>query len=101
MTKPRTKPKYKFLAFIVEPTPGFNPRNWQQTPEHYRIVEYMGPQPFKGAIDAWKFLHNHKAIALGTTNRWAIYLDFENATIQQNHSKDRSIFNGLPLAYVE
>ena len=79
MTKPRKKPRTKFHAFLVEPQPGFNPTNWQQTPEHYRILEYTGPINFLGRADAWRFMHNHDAIQSGQTGKWAMYLDFEKA----------------------
>jgi hypothetical protein len=82
MTKPRSKPKARYQAFIVEPAPGFKPTNWRQTPTHYRIVEAAGARPFKGNADAWKFLHNHDALADQTTNRWAIYLDLEMPVLE-------------------
>jgi len=77
MTKPRRKLKTRFHTFIVEPNPGFQPTNWQQTPKHYRILRYVGPEQFRGSADAWKFLHNHGALRCGNTTQWAIYLDFE------------------------
>jgi hypothetical protein len=80
MTKPRKKPATQYHAFLVEPMPGFAPNNWQQKPDHYRILEYVGPKHFKGRADAWKFLHNHDAIERGgEITQWAIYLDFESA----------------------
>lgn len=79
MTKPRRKPATQFHAFLVEPMPGFAPTNWRQKPDHYRILEYVGPKHFKGSADSWKFLHNHEALLRGETQRWAIYLDFESA----------------------
>ena len=78
MTKPRKKPNTRFHAFIVEPMPGFTPRNWRQKPDHYRILEYLGPKHFKGRADTWRFLHNHDAIEQGDTTRWAICLDFDS-----------------------
>ena len=77
MTKLRRKPSSKFHAFLVEPKPGFRPTNWRQNPEHYRIVEYVGPKMFKGSVDAWKFLHNHDEMAKESISQWAIYLDFD------------------------
>lgn len=77
MTKLRRKPNTRFHAFVVEPSPGFEPTNWQQTPEHYRIVNYVGPKDFRGAADAWKFLFNHNALRSSQQTRWAICLDFE------------------------
>ncbi|MFK7768309.1 MAG: hypothetical protein AB8B55_13880 [Mariniblastus sp.] len=81
MTKLRRKPSTKFHAFIVEPTPDFEPTNWRQTPTHYRIVRYLGPKEFKGSADAWKFMHNHEALHEERSgkhmNEWALYLDFE------------------------
>jgi len=77
MTKPRRKPNTRFHAFIVEPSPDFQPSNWQQTPRHYRIVSYAGPKDFRGPADAWKFLYNHDALQRGDQSRWAICLDFE------------------------
>jgi len=79
MTKPRRKPPTQIHAFLVEPMPGFTPTNWRQKPDHYRILDYVGPKHFKGRADAWKFLHNHNAIMRGDFNQWAIYLDFESA----------------------
>ena len=85
MTKPRSKLPTRFHAFLVEPQPDFKPSNWRQTPEHYRIIEYVGPKHFKGRADAWKFLHNHDAIQQENVCTWAIYLDFAS-----------SIFGGKP-----
>lgn len=76
MTKPRKKPATNFHAFLVEPHPGFVPKNWRENPKHYRIIEYVGPKHFKGRADAWKFLHNHEAIHQNEVVQWAIYLDF-------------------------
>ena len=75
MTKPRRKPATGYHAFLVEPMPGFSPTNWQDKPHHYRIVEYAGPKQFKGQVDAWRFLFNHKALANDDTRLWAIYVD--------------------------
>lgn len=79
MTKPRKKPSSKFHAFLVEPEPGFRPTNWQQNPQHYRILEYVGAKHFKGRADAWKFLHNHDQLNLESIKQWAIYLDFDSS----------------------
>lgn len=80
MTKLRRRPATRFHAFLVEPAPGFNPNNWRQKPRHYRIVEYIGPNCFRGTADAWKFLYNHEAIQKGDTSRWALLLDFEKSS---------------------
>ncbi len=77
MTKPRRKPETRFHTFIVEPSPDFEPVNWQQTPDHYRILKYVGPEKFRGSADAWKFLHNHRVLQTGSTDQWAIYLDLD------------------------
>jgi hypothetical protein len=79
MTKPRKKPNTRFHAFLVEPKPGFKPTNWQQNPEHYRILEYIGPKHFIGRADAWKFLHNHEQMSRNSIKSWAIYLDFKSS----------------------
>ena len=88
MTKPRRKPSSRFHAFIVEPSPDFQPSNWQQTPRHYRIVEYVGPKGLRGPADAWKFLHNHDALHRGDQKRWAICLDFQVPIVDQLNSED-------------
>ena len=75
MTKPRRKPKTTYHAFLVEPAPGFEPSNWQQNPDYYKVVEYVGPKFFKGQADAWKFLHNHEKQNQAAIDTWAIYLD--------------------------
>lgn len=75
MTKPRRKPKTTYHAFLVEPAPGFSPSNWQQNPEYYKVLHYVGPKYFKGQADAWKFLHNHEKQNQGSIDVWAIYLD--------------------------
>lgn len=77
MTKFRRKPATRFHAFLVQPNPEFEPRNWQQTPRHYRIVQYVGVKQFLGGADSWKFVHNHAAMESGDVSTWAIYLDFE------------------------
>jgi len=82
MTKPRKKPSLRYLAFIVEPEPGFKPTNWQQTPQHYRVIQHVGSMKFLGSTDAWKFLHNHKALKTGQTGRWAIFLDMDNTDVE-------------------
>ena len=83
MSKPRKKPNTRFHAFIVEPSPDFEPTNWQQTPRHYRIVSYVGPKDFRGSADAWKFLYNHDALSRGDQSRWAICLDFDAPILKQ------------------
>ena len=75
MTKPRRKPANCYHAFLVKPSPGFKPTNWRDKPQHYRIVEYVGPKQFRGQVDAWRFLHNHDALTNGETDLWAIYVD--------------------------
>ena len=80
MTKPRRlskKTNSRFHAFVVEPSPGFKPKNWRQNPRHYRIVSYVGAKEFRGAADAWKFLYNHEALEREDQTRWAICLDFD------------------------
>ena len=87
MTKLRRRPPTRFLTFIVEPAPGFEPKNWRQTPDHYRILECVGPMYFLGSADAWKFLHNHEALRQQSTNRWALFLDAkETLTLDSNAS---------------
>lgn len=75
MTKFRRKPATGYHAFLVEPTPDFAPTNWQDKPLHYRIIEYAGLKQFKGQVDAWRFLFNHRALADGDTKLWAIYVN--------------------------
>lgn len=80
MIKPGKKPVQLFYALLVEPHPGFEPTNWQQTPVHYRIIKHVGTKLFKGSVDAWKFLHNHDVMNNGTMKNghpaiWAIYHD--------------------------
>ena len=75
MTKPRRKPANCYHAFLVEPMPGFRPTNWQDKPQHYRIIEYIGPKQFKGQVDAFRFLHNHNALAKRDTGVWAMYVE--------------------------
>ena len=87
MTKPRRKPKTTYHAFLVEPAPGFAPSNWQQNPDYYKVIEYLGPKFFKGQADAWKFLHNHEKQNQGSIKTWAIYLDdFDPQTSQATPS---------------
>lgn len=90
MTKPRGKPKFGFHAFLVEPKPGFRPTNWRQNPEHYRIIQYVGPKQFKGSADAWKFLHNHDQMNLDSIKQWAIYLDFESPVFESESAEEKS-----------
>ena len=75
MTKPRIKPSTRYHAFLVQTSPEFEPTNWQDKPNQYRILEYLGPKRFKGRADAWRFLHNHQALETGNTAVWAIYVD--------------------------
>jgi hypothetical protein len=75
MTKPRKKPGIRYHALLVQPSPEFEPTNWQDKPEHYRVLEYLGPKLFRGRADAWRFLHNHQAIETGDRRSWAIYID--------------------------
>lgn len=91
MTKPRRKPKTRFHMFMVEPYPGFHPTNWQQTPKHYRILKYVGPEQFRGSADAWKFLHNHGALRSSNTNQWAIYLDLDLPIGERRNGFTRSL----------
>ena len=86
MTKLRKlnkKTNSRFHAFVVEPSPGFKPKNWRQNPQHYRIVSYVGPKEFRGSADAWKFLYNHEALERGDQTRWAICLDFDKPILDQ------------------
>ncbi|MDE0934822.1 MAG: hypothetical protein OSA89_02810 [Mariniblastus sp.] len=80
MTKPRRKPKTTYHAFLVKPAPGFVPSNWKQTPDYYKVLQYLGPKHFKGQADAWRFLHNHEKQNHASIDVWAIYLD--GATVQ-------------------
>ena len=78
----------RFHAFVVEPSPGFKPKNWRQNPQHYRIVSYVGPKEFRGAADAWKFLFNHEALGRGDQTRWAICLDFDKPILNPIARRD-------------
>ena len=69
-----------FLALVVEPTGSFLPRNWQDIPGAYRIVEFIGHKKHRGEADAWRFLYNrdamqpsHRRSDVGP-NRWAIWI---------------------------
>lgn len=75
MTKLRKKPAPSFHAFLVEPLADFQPKNWQDKPKNYRILEYLGPKQYLGRADAWRFLHNHRALETGELQTWAIYVD--------------------------
>lgn len=75
MSKPRKKPASLYHALLVEPDEEFNPRNWQDKPRQYRVLEYLGPKRFLGRADAWRFLHNHQALEKGKTNVWAIHVN--------------------------
>lgn len=80
------KPNY--LALIVEPTDSFLPRNWQDIPSAYRIVEYVGDKKHRGDADAWKFIHNKEVMSesrlsscsvpssfpCSVPKRWAIWI---------------------------
>jgi hypothetical protein len=71
----RTKTKSEYHAFLVKPTADFCPSNWQEKPESYQIIEYLGPRQRLGRVDAWRFMHNHDAITQGTAqDGWAIYV---------------------------
>lgn len=88
MTKPRRKPKTTYHAFLVEPTIEFAPSNWQQNPDFYKVIKYLGPKYFQGQADAWKFLHNHEKQKSarqnqGSIDTWAIYLDDPNPQASQ------------------
>jgi len=75
MTAIRKRTHNNYHAFLVKPTKDFCPSNWQQKPESYKIIEYLGPKNRLGSVDAWRFLHNHQAIAEGTAAEgWAIYV---------------------------
>ncbi len=64
----------QFIAMVVEPTGDFQPGNWQDMPQSYRIVELAGSKPHRGDADAWRFLHNREAMKNGKINRWAIWI---------------------------
>jgi hypothetical protein len=75
MTAIRKRPENSYHAFLVKPSEDFCPSNWQQKPEAYQIIEYLGPRNRLGSVDAWRFMHNHQAISQGTaTDGWAIYV---------------------------
>ena len=101
MTNFRRKPTTQFHAFIVEPTVGFKPTNWRQTPTHYRVVGYLGPKEFRGSADAWKFLHNHEAMKEEQIGEWALYLDFDKSNFEnddqgkQNHRAIGSLVDSV------
>ncbi len=97
MTKPRKKPNAKFHAFLVEPTPGFKPKNWRTNPEHYRILHYVGPKLFKGSVDAWKFLHNHDEMKKEEITQWAIFLDFDASIFQSQSAPKVAAVSRLPI----
>ena len=75
MTKLRPRPAAGYHAFLVQPLAGFEPKNWQDKPKHYRILEYVGSKLFLGRADAWRFLHNHQALEKGNFEAWAIYVE--------------------------
>ena len=75
MTAIRKRTDTNYHAFLVKPAEDFSPINWQQKPESYQIIEYLGPRNRLGSVDAWRFMHNHTAIEQGTTSDgWAIYV---------------------------
>ncbi len=69
LSKPRLP---VFHTFIVQPDVDFKPRNWQDRPANYRIVQSTGQQHLRGKVDAWRFLVNKLALESGNTRRWAI-----------------------------
>jgi hypothetical protein len=76
MTRFRARPKKKcYQAFIVEPSTDFAPKNWQDKPRSYRVLEYVGAKTFSGTADAWRFLHNQRALKANQFDTWAILLD--------------------------
>jgi hypothetical protein len=75
MTAIRKRKTSEYHAFLVKPMEAFCPNNWQQKPDSYQIIEYLGPKNRLGSVDAWRFLHNHQAIAQGkAADSWAIYV---------------------------
>ncbi len=74
MTKLKSRPKTRYHAFIVEPDADFAPKNWQEKPANYRVIEYLGEKEFLGRADAWRFLHNHEAIESRNFKRWAVWV---------------------------
>jgi hypothetical protein len=75
MTAIRKRTHTHYHAFLVKPADDFCPNNWQQKPDSYRIIEYLGPKSRLGSVDAWRFMHNQAAIKDGTAaDGWAIYV---------------------------
>jgi len=85
LTKPRIRPTQRYIALIVKPLPGFNPSSWQDVPQTYRVIEFVGPKQFRGRADAWRFMEN-KAVLDEWKNeqgimqkdpiqRWAVVID--------------------------
>jgi len=75
MTAIRKRKSTDYHAFLVKPAEDFCPDNWQQKPDSYQIIEYLGPRNRLGSVDAWRFMHNHTAIEQGTaSDGWAIYV---------------------------
>jgi hypothetical protein len=75
MTKLKSRPKVHYQAFLVEPEPDFAPKNWRDKPRSFRVIEYIGAKQFLGRADAWRFLHNHKALESNQTKVWAIVVE--------------------------
>ena len=57
MTAIRKRTNTDYHAFLVKPTEDFCPSNWQQKPESYQIIKYLGPKNRLGSVDAWRFMH--------------------------------------------
>lgn len=72
---PRTRPK-QYRCYLVRPTGEFLPKNWQDKPKRFTVVqsEPALQTPSLGKADAWRFLANQAAIASGNFTTWAVWL---------------------------
>lgn len=83
MTKFRKRPTQRFIAFLVQPADDFRPHGWQDVPQNYRVIEYLGPKQFRGRADAWRFITNKTILEefaesdrpQRMLDRWAVVVD--------------------------
>ncbi len=69
----RRKPR-QYRCYLVRPVGNFSPKNWQEKPARFQIVEKLEVTNSLGKADAHRFLVNHAAIEARDFSSWFIWL---------------------------
>ena len=69
-----TRARVPYRVFLVRPVGDFTPRNWQQRPERFQVIERLETTNRVGRADSLCWLQNQKALESGSLDVWAVIL---------------------------